>query len=120
MEQFTGRKLDMKRDLSFGFGNYVQATVPNTNNTLQARTEGCIALLSKGYLTGSVYMYNIGTSSVCTRDQFKILPIPDVVITLLTDKATKQGFRRGAMNQADQLPNGMGIEQLIPLLTSQG
>ena len=46
MEQFTGRKLDMKRDLSFGFGDYVQATVPNTNNTLQARTEGCIALLS--------------------------------------------------------------------------
>jgi Reverse transcriptase (RNA-dependent DNA polymerase) len=128
MEQFTGRKLDMKRDLSFGFGDYVQATVPNTNNTLQARTEGCIALLSKGNLTGSVYMYNIGTGSVCTRDQFKILPIPDVVITLLTDKATKQGFRRGAMDQgsvsanihqADQLPNGMGIDQEIVDMRSQ-
>ena len=120
MEQFTGRKLD----LSFGFGDYVQVTVPNTNNTLLARTVGCIALL---------YMYNIGTGSVCTRDQFKILPIPDVVITLLTDKATEQGFRRGAMDQgsnihqADQLPNGMGIDQEIcvlnkpiPLLTSQG
>ncbi len=70
-------------------------------------------------------MYNIGTGSVCTRDQFKILPIPDVVITLLTDKATEQGFRRGVMDQgsnihqADQLPNGMGIDQEIVDMRSQ-
>jgi len=102
MEQFTGRKLDMNK--------------------------GCIALLSKRNLTGSVYIYIIGTGSVCTRDQFKIVPIPDLMITLLTDKATKQGFRRGAMDQgslsvnidqADQLPNGMGIDQEIVDMRSQ-
>ena len=33
LEQFSGRKLCMKTDLRFGFGDYVQATVTMTDNT---------------------------------------------------------------------------------------
>ena len=44
MEQFSGLKLDASRDLRVGFGDYLEATVPNTNNTMAARTEGCLAL----------------------------------------------------------------------------
>lgn len=51
-EQFTGRKLNMATDLRFGFGDYVQATVTNTDNTMKTRTEGCIALLSTGSSKG--------------------------------------------------------------------
>ena len=46
MEQFSGIKLDASRDLRMGFCDYLEAAVPNTNNTTAARTEGCLALLS--------------------------------------------------------------------------
>ena len=98
MEQFSGRKVDMKRDLRFGFGDYVQATVPNTNNSMGPRTEGCIALLSRGNLLGSVYMYHIGTSSIVTRDQFKIFPMNDLAISVLTARALADGFTRGSQD----------------------
>ena len=45
LEQFTGRKIDSARDLRVQFGDYVQATVSNTDNTMRSRTQGCIALL---------------------------------------------------------------------------
>jgi len=101
MEHFTERKLDM--NLSFSFGDYVEATGPNTDNNLQARTVGCKALLSKGNLTDSVYMNNIATRSVVQRDQFKILPIAEERV--VTDQALKQGFQRGAMDQGSLAAN---------------
>ena len=55
MEQFSGIKLDASRDLRMGFCDYLEATVPNTNNTTAAHTEGCLALLSTGNLQGSVH-----------------------------------------------------------------
>ena len=38
IEQFTGMKIDVARDLRVQFGDYVQATVRNTDNSLQSRT----------------------------------------------------------------------------------
>lgn len=38
-EQFTGRKLDAKRDLRCAFKDYVQATVPVTDNTMSPMTQ---------------------------------------------------------------------------------
>ena len=66
-EQFTGRRLNMATDLRFGFGDYVQATVANTDNTMKTRTEGCIALLSTGSSSGSVRMLHLATDRVVTR-----------------------------------------------------
>ena len=40
------------RDLRVQFGDYAQATVSNTDNTMRSRTQGCIALLPTGNLTG--------------------------------------------------------------------
>lgn len=84
-EQFTGRYIDMKRDLRFSFGDYVQATVPITDNTMTSRTTGCIAVLSSGNLTGSVVMINLTTHSLITRDQFSIIPTPIEVINLINN-----------------------------------
>ena len=94
-EQFSGIKLDAKRDLRVGFGDYVEATVPNTDNTMTARTEGCIAMLPTGNPTGSVHMWTLQTKAVVTRDQFRVLPTPDTVITHLNKLAAKDGFTRG-------------------------
>jgi hypothetical protein len=57
LEQFYEIKLDAKRDLRVGFGDYLEATVPNTDITMAAHTAGCIALLPTGNLTGSVYVW---------------------------------------------------------------
>ena len=34
LEQFTGRKMNTVRDLRVQFGDYAQATVSNTDNTM--------------------------------------------------------------------------------------
>ena len=60
-EAFIGRKLDGKRDFRCSFGDYAQCTVPNTDNTMKARTEDCVVMLPLGNRTGSVRMLSLGT-----------------------------------------------------------
>ena len=80
IEQFTGMKIDAARDLRVQFGDYVQATVRNTDNSMQSRIQGCIALLPMGNLTGSVKMWCMATNHTVIKDQFKILTMSDLVI----------------------------------------
>lgn len=54
-EGFTGRKVDFKRDLRIGFGDYAQVYNPYVQkNSTEARTIGAIALCPTGNLQGSV------------------------------------------------------------------
>jgi hypothetical protein len=96
MEQFSGLKLDASRDLRVGFDDYLEATVPNTNNTMAARTEGCLALLPTGNLQGSVHVWTLRTKQVKVRDQFRVLPTPDIVIAHLNKLAASDGYSRGS------------------------
>ena len=91
-EQFTGRNLNATRDLRHAFGDFVQATVPHTNNSMQPRTEACIALIHSGSLTGGVVMYCVKTSQIVVRDQFRIIPAPSSLITHLNSLATRDGM----------------------------
>ena len=91
-EQFTGRNLHAARDLRHAFGDYVQATLPHTNNSMQARTEACIALIHSGSLTGGVVMYCVKTDSTVVRDQFRILPAPPSLIKHLNNLARLDGM----------------------------
>jgi hypothetical protein len=70
----------------------VQATVPVTDNTMLPRTQGCIAGVPPGNLTGSVKMLCLGNHRVITRDQFRILPMPDLVVSHLISIATSEGY----------------------------
>jgi len=96
LEQFTGLKPDFKRDLRCGFGDLVQATVPVTDNSMQARTQGCICLLPTGNTTGSVKMWALGTDAVVTRDAFTVVPATPEVCKYITLIAERQGFSRGS------------------------
>ena len=96
-EQFTGVKLDYKRDLRCGFGDYVQATVPDPDNSLKTRTQGCIAMLPTGNSTGSVKMYSLATKAVVKRNQFTVLPMPDLVIDHITEIALSEGITRESL-----------------------
>ena len=43
-ETFLGRKPDAKKDFRCAFGDYVMATVPNTDSSMRTRTEDCVGL----------------------------------------------------------------------------
>jgi hypothetical protein len=63
--------------------------------TMRSRTQECIALLPTGNLTGSVKMWSLATNATVTRDQFKILPMPDFVVAHITSLAESEGYTRG-------------------------
>lgn len=90
---FSGRQTNRKTDFRAGFGEYAQCTVANTDSSMDARTEDCIAMLPTGNRTGSVKMISIITGKLVTRDQFKILPMPLSVITRLNEMAAAEGRR---------------------------
>lgn len=90
-ELFLGRKADGKRDFRCAFGDYVQTTVPETNNSMKARTEDAIVMLPTGNRTGSVRMLSLRTGRIITRDQFKVLPMPLSVIGVLNAMAAADG-----------------------------
>ena len=83
-EQFTGMKLDAKRDLRVAFGDYVLATTAETNNSMTPRAEPFIALGEKGNPTDIVWMLSFKTNKAVTRDQFIHLPMPHIGIEKLT------------------------------------
>jgi hypothetical protein len=89
-EVFTGRKINYKKDLRFGFGDYVQIETPsaiNKNSVRIPRTEGAIAVCPTGNLQGSVIFYLLSTGKFVTRDHFKVLPMPTHVIDRLNQLA---------------------------------
>ena len=90
-EQYMGRKVDARVDLRVGFGEYVQATVPMTDNSMKARTEGCVTLMPTRNVNGSVWCYRLSTGTLVRRDQLVSLPMPDMVIQHLNDLACQDG-----------------------------
>jgi hypothetical protein len=81
-ESFLGIKVNYKKDLRCGFGEYLECNDPYPDNTLKARTQACISLLPVG-TQGAVKCLSLNTSRVVTRDQFRILvlPMPDTIIS---------------------------------------
>ena len=90
-ELFSGRRIDAKLDFRAGFGDYAVCTVPNTDNSMASRTEDCIVMLPTGNRTGTVKMLTLTTGRIVSRDQFKILPLPDSAIARLNDLARREG-----------------------------
>ena len=100
------------------FGDYVQATVDNTDNTMRSRTQGCIALLPTGNLTGSVKMWCLATNATVTREKFKILPMPDLIVTHITSIAASEGFTPGIdpdVGPLDVGPHDKDMQLAAPL-----
>jgi hypothetical protein len=96
-ELFLGRKADAKQDFRCAFGDFVQCTVPSTDNTMRARTEDAVVLLPTGNRTGSVRVFSLGTGKIITRDHFQILPMPVLVISVLNKLAASDGITLGPM-----------------------
>ena len=94
-ELFSGRRVDGGKDFRVAYGDYVQCTVANTDNSMSARTDDCIVVLPTGNRTGTVKMLSLTTGRIVSRDQFKILPMPDSVIARLNELARREGRESG-------------------------
>jgi hypothetical protein len=84
-QELTGIRPDAKRDCRAGWGDYAQIFQKNSGNTMQAKTVGGIAVMPGP--NGVWKFINLLTGRVCTRNQFKILPMPIEVVQYMNDWA---------------------------------
>ena len=84
-ERFYGRKIDYKKNLRAGFGEYCQAHTNTADNTLNSRTIGGLTMYNTGNGQGTWYVYNLSTDRLIRRNKFTILPIPNIVINHLNN-----------------------------------
>jgi len=120
-EQYLGRKVDAKIDLRVGFGEYVQAIKPSTDNTMNSRTEACIALLPTKNVNGSVWCYRLSTQSIVRRDQLFVLPMSDLIIRHINkladlDKQSRGGHDRPKKSDMSEYRSDMAGELGMPEL----
>jgi hypothetical protein len=91
-EAFTGKVVDYNKHLKVGFGDCVEAYAEDLiTNTLKPRSVTSIALCPTGNVRGSWYLLNLESGRVITRDNFKVLPMPQAVIEKINDKAKREG-----------------------------
>ena len=96
MEAFTGVKINAAVHLKTAFGDYVQATVRDPDNSMKTRTIGGIALMTNGKATGGTKVYLLQSKRVVTAKTIKIVPTPDIVIKYLNEQAAND-FHRGVI-----------------------
>eukprot|EP01036_Dinobryon_divergens_P061852 gene61852-biopygen30294 len=77
-ELFRGHKIDYQKQLRISFGDYAESQEdPHiTSNTMQSRTDPCIALIPLLNAQSSNLFYNLDTRRTCVRDTWTELPFP--------------------------------------------
>ena len=83
-EMLFGRKLDYKKELAYGFGDFVK--VYNTSvkkNTMEKRTLDAIALYPTGGASGAWVFLHLQTMSTIVRKHGKPEPMSDLIIGVL-------------------------------------
>lgn len=82
-ELFIGKKLNYERDLKLAFGKFVQATIPNSDKSMQERTTSCLSLTPTFNNTGSYKFYSLKTGEIITRTNWKVVPLSDIVVSYI-------------------------------------
>jgi hypothetical protein len=85
LEAFSGRKVDFKRDLRIGFGEYAEVFNITSDNSMKPRTSAAISLGPVGNVSGSVRFLSLASNKIIIRDQFVILPANDHIIKTMAD-----------------------------------
>jgi hypothetical protein len=67
---FTGKKVNFKKELELGFGDYCEV-YNGTDNTLKSRTNPCIALCPSNNTTGSWEFLSLTSNKRIRRTQWK-------------------------------------------------
>ena len=102
-EALTGRKLDYKRDLDMGFGDFAKVySNVSRKNSMDRRSIDSIALYPTGNLTGAWVFLHLSTLKPIVRGRWVKVPMSDLVIKLLNDLAAD----KGVVAQIEDSPNG--------------
>eukprot|EP01033_Poteriospumella_lacustris_P017646 gene17646-12635_t len=89
-ERFTGRKLIFKKNLELGFGEFAEVWAkPDKPSSMEPRTISAIALYPVGNEHGAWYFYDVVSCSVIQRAQWKVLPTPGALITMMNQLANE-------------------------------
>ena len=111
-ELFEGRKPDFNKNLKATFGDYAQASRNTVDNTMDTRTDGCIALYDTCNSEGTWYLYNLSTDRVIRRNKFKILPMPEIVIQHLNNMHDRERVKLGGIEYDLEDNDGEGEPDL--------
>ena len=95
-DKFLRRRFDYKLDGRIVFGELLEVTVANTDNTSAQRTETCIALMPRDNHTGTVHAYSLKTGLPVVRDHFERRPMTEAIIQMLNKSAAAQCHTRDA------------------------
>ena len=101
--RMTGRKVDFKREYALTFGEYVEARDPKVvSNSMEPRTEPCIALYPTLNVNGSWKLFNLKTNKLVSRSHFiRMKSTPDSIIQSMNTRALKGMVKASDMDQAD-------------------
>ena len=102
-ERLYGRVIDARTDLKHAFGDYVQVSEGETDNSMQERTRGAIALMPAGNSEGSWWYLILKTGKPVRRNNATPLPMPEEVIDLLNDMATSNRKSRAKAGEMIRL-----------------
>jgi len=118
-ERFTGKKIHFKRELEIGFGDFAEVwSKPIQSNSMEPRTISAIALCPVGNDEGSWYFYDLLESTVFQRSQWKVLPMPDIVIKMLKELARQDELKLGKgiqvpMTRGDAMVGEVPVGRMI-------
>ena len=94
IEAFTGKKIDLDREVKFGFGDYGHATIPNLGMKKGSidvpRTQGVIALYNHGRDGLGVFL-SLATFKTVIRTKFESMPPPIEVVEAMNKFALSSG-----------------------------
>jgi hypothetical protein len=94
-EAFTGLKPDYQTHCRCEFGEYLEVEVPmdaKSKGTMKPRTTPAIALYPAMNRQGSWYVYELLSDQITKRDHWVHLPMPDSIISHMTELAKSRGY----------------------------
>ena len=98
-EKIFGRTLNADTDLLYGFGDYVQISEGETDNSMEERTRGALALAPCGDDTSAWHFLAIDTWKTVTRNRCDVLPMPTETINYINNKARTNKGSRGTIGE---------------------
>ena len=93
-ERITGKQLDCRKDMKHTFGDYVQVFESETNNSMDERSRGAVALMPTGNKEGSWFYLVLKSWRTIRRNRCERLPMPDEVIDYINTKAKEGKLKR--------------------------
>jgi len=100
--RMTGRKVDFRKEYALT-GDYIEARDPKVvSNSMEPRTEPCIALYPTLNVNGSWKMYSLVTKRIVSRSQFlKPKFTPENIINSMNVLASKGMIKASDIDQAE-------------------